>query len=173
MKKFIPAVIALSMILAFGGNAMAGSIAFIDGQKALLESMAGKDAYGELQKFQAAKQDDLNKQQAEIKALAEDLQTKALTLSDEAKQDMELEYQQKMRALQLAAKEAEEELQRKEATLLKPVSEDIKNIIEQYGKDKGLDMIIDIRVRGIHYYNASSDITDKIIEMANKKYTKK
>jgi Skp family chaperone for outer membrane proteins len=56
-----------------------------------------------------------------------------------------------------------EEMEKKEATLLQKVLQDVSGVIERIGKDKGCYMIVEKRGAGVIYGDPQADLTEEII----------
>lgn len=172
MKRYMK---ALLIVLAFtfactSIHAENANIAYLDSQRILIESAAGKDAYDKLEAVKNEKQFEIDKMLATLKELGDTISAKSPTMKDSARQELELKYEQEQRKYNRFVKDAQEELRRVELTLVKPISDEVNVIIEEYGNKNALDLILDRRNPGIIYTSKKLDITDDILKLYDKKY---
>lgn len=172
MKKYIPSLfLGIALILLCSGAAAAETkIVYMDSQRILTDSLAGKDVYSKLQVIKDEKQTEIDKMQESLQALGNDISIKSPTMKVSARQELELKYEQELRKYNRFVKDAQEELRRMELTLVKPISEEVNTIIEDYGNKNDIDIILDRRDPGIIYTSKELDITDDILELYDKKY---
>lgn len=175
MKRFILIAIALFIALpglCAQGNAADLKIAYIDSQRILTDSVAGKDAFAQLEKISGERRKEIDKMQAGIKKLGEEIQLKGSTMKEAAKAELQAKYEAEVKNLNRYAKDAEEELRRKQMVLVKPISDEVNEIIAEYGKKNGIDLILDTRAPGMVYNSAKGDITDDILKLYDAKHKK-
>jgi outer membrane protein len=148
-------------------------IAYIDPQILLNDSLAGKDVVSKIEKFRQEKQTVIQDQEADIKKLGEEISAKSLTMTQEAKDKKELEYQKKIKEFNRVVKDSQDELEEKYNVLLKPVKETLDEIINDYGKKNGFDIILDVRRAGVVYASDRIDITKDILKIYDDTYQAK
>ena len=170
MKKVLSGIVAVlaCVLIAQGAEAQENKFAYIDAQRLLLESIPGKAAAGEMEKLPKDKQAQLEKLEASIKKLGEQLAAKTPAMSEKAKSDLEDQYQRELRDRERFLKDAQEELRKKEATLIKPIRDDLDKIIDEYGRKNSIDLILDVKAPGIIYASDRIDITAAILDIYNK-----
>lgn len=175
MKKGISIIVAVLMLLGASQAAQAQEtkFAYIDAQRLILESIPGKEAAGKMEKLQKEKQAQLEKMETTIKSISDQLAAKTPAMSERAKSDLEDQYQRELRDRERFMKDAQEELRKKEATLIKPIREDLDKIIDDYGRKNGIDLILDIKAPGIIYASDRIDITKAILDIYNKQAQEK
>lgn len=175
MKKILGGLIVFLVIACAGLTAQAqdAKIAYIDAQRLILESAPGKEAAGKMEKLQKEKQAQLDKIELNIKKLAEQLSAKSPAMSEKAKADLEDQYQQELKNRERFLKDAQEELRKKEASLIKPIRDDLDKIISDYGKKNALDIIFDSKMPGLIYASDRIDITKPILDIYNKQAQEK
>ena len=170
MKKVLYGIVAVlaGVLIAQAAQAQDNKFAYIDAQRLLLESIPGKAAAEQMQKVQQDKQTQLEKIEASIKKIGEQLAAKSPALSEKAKGDLEDQYQRELRDRERFLKDAQEELRKKEAALIKPIRDDLDKIIDDYGRKNGIDLILDVKSPGIIYASDRIDITEAILDLYNK-----
>ncbi|MFV0305854.1 MAG: OmpH family outer membrane protein [Moheibacter sp.] len=124
---------------------------------------AKKSADAELENLVAKHQTEIKKQQDALAAIEKDVQSKTQGKSDAEIQAMmtQLEAQQKdymtkQQALVTYQQAASKEIGEKEATLLKPIEDSIKNAINKVAATKGLKYVIE---KSVLLYANGAEIT--------------
>ena len=162
--------VLLMLFVGCLANAQETKIVYVDGQRIVNESIAGKDAIKRLKSIKVDKQAEIDRREEDLKRLREDLSVKSPAMSEDAKNKQEMEYQRKMKELNRFIKDAQDDLHARYKELIDPISKDLDDIINSYGKKHNIGLILDRRQSGIVYASDRIDITDKIIGLYNKAY---
>lgn len=168
MKKILLAVsLLLCAGLAFGAEKTV-KIGYVDLQKALNESDAGKEAKVVFNKRVEELQKTLDEKQGELKKLKEEMEKQKGLLTSEAREEKEKTYQQKQKELQRLAKDSQEELQQKDMEMTKKILIDLRDVIKKLGSDEGYTLIVEKAESFVLYASEGVEITDKVIKIYNK-----
>jgi outer membrane protein len=161
---------AVCLICATSGtlSAQDTKIVFLDSQKILMESLAGKDAYKQLNTLKDQKASELEKKQNKLKTMADQLQAKSATMTATAREDLEGKYDKELKDYNRSVKDAQDDLRRKEMEFLKPFSKDLDEIIKAYSEKNNIDMVLDKQNPALVYANPKIDITSQIITAFDK-----
>ncbi|MCD6570782.1 MAG: OmpH family outer membrane protein [Deltaproteobacteria bacterium] len=175
MRRCIKVFIGVFIIFSFAGLASAQElkIVYIDAPRILNESLAGKDAISKLEKFRGEKQIQIEEKEEALRKMGEEMSAKSLTMSQEAKDEKQMEYQKNVKEFNRFVKDAQEELKEKYDLLLRPVRGDLDEIIDNYGKEHNIDLILNIRQVGAVYASDRIDITDEILKIYDELYKSK
>jgi outer membrane protein len=162
--------LALAALLATVASASAQQIkiGFVDLQRALNDSTAGKKAKEEFKKQVERLQVDLKAQKERLEALKEQLEKKALVMKEEERRNLEKDYQKKLRDFELAYKDSQSELQMKDNELTADLLKELQVVIEQYGKNGNYTIILEQASSSVLYGAPEIDLTDQIIEAYNR-----
>lgn len=164
----------MTLFLFMTGTALAASkdlrIGYVDLQRVINESEAGKDARKRFSEEIKKRQEELNKRQEEISNLREEYRKKVSILKEEVKREKEREIAEKSRSLQEFISLSERELLKKESQLTGEIIKDIQAIVRDYAKEKGYTYIFEKMEGGILYGPEGDDLTDEIIKRYNEKY---
>jgi outer membrane protein len=166
MKKLLVSMFFLACFGIFSGSVYAAEgtkIGYVDLQKVLNLSNAGKAAKLQLSEKVKKYQDEINKKQEELKKLKDALEKQGSYLSEKAKADKEKEYQQSLKEFQRLTKDAQEELQAKDEELTKHILGDIEKVVQDYGRKSDYTVIF-IRNESMIYANEKADLTDVILK---------
>lgn len=143
-------------------------IGYVDLQKALNMSSAGKAAK---EKMRAKFKDydaEVTKKQEELKKLKEDLEKQAMLLSAEARAAKERDYQQKVKDYQRLTKDIQEELQQADQDYTRKILEEIFKVVQQLGKQDGYTLVLEKTESSILYASDAIDLTDRVIASFDK-----
>lgn len=145
-------------------------LAYVDVQKAIEKSAAGKKAKEDMKKEAEKKNKELEKKKADVDKMREDIEKKRSVLSEEAFGKRAAELQEEMQKFNVQAQKAQQELQKKEADLLQPIVEKMKKVIGNIAKDKGLTMVIQSNQNAqiVLYATPESDITEDVVKSFDK-----
>jgi outer membrane protein len=170
MKKFFATVVFLICITVIplqGAFAADGAkLGYVDLQKVLNLSNAGKTAKEQLSEKVKKYQDEINKKQEDLKKLKDTLEKQGTILSEKARNDKEKEYQQNLKEFQRLTKDAQEELQAKDEELTRHILGDIEKVVQDYGRRNGYTFIF-VRNESMLFANDNADLTDEILKIFN------
>jgi outer membrane protein len=167
MKIFV----TLASVLMMASIASADfKLAYVDVQKAIEKSTAGKKAKDDMKKEAEKKNKDLEKKKSDVDKMREDIEKKRSVLSEEAFGKRAAELQDEMQKFNQLAQKAQVELQKKESELLQPIVDKMKKVIEKIAKEKGISMVIQSNQNAqiVLYATPESDITDDVVKSFDK-----
>ncbi|MCA1933226.1 MAG: OmpH family outer membrane protein [Calditerrivibrio sp.] len=169
MKKIL--VVFVLLMAVFTGLAFAnGKIAVFNMQKALDESLAGKDAVESMKKEYQALQKDIDTKSMELKKMQDELNAQSAILSEDAKQAKMDDYQKKLKSLQTTIKDANDDFKKKEQMLVNKIANELRDVVEKLGKELGYSVIFEKREAGVLYNADASDITNLVVERYDKEW---
>ena len=168
MKKFLVSM-AMAAVAAplFAQTTVPARVAVIDVQKVLTTSTAGKAAYEKLKKLQDDRVAKMQKLDEEVKGMANELNTKKLSLSEEKQAEMAKQITDKQTTMQRYAQDADKEVTDARDKALAELDGKIKPIIDSIGKEMGLAAIFNKFESGLIYASDAIDITDSVIKRFN------
>jgi outer membrane protein len=170
MKRIISITLTavLALALAAGTCLAESKIGFVDVQKALNLSDAGKDAKEQLSIKVKKYQDEINAKQEELKKLKDELERQGAILSESKKADKEKDYSAKLKDFQRFTKDAQEELQGKDEELTKKILEGFEVVVKEYGRKNGFTIIFArTGSEGIIFVDDKIDLTDELVKQFN------
>ncbi len=158
----------LSLVLFIGallsvGFAQQGRVGVVNSQEVLEKSTEGKRAIAQLEEKRKSNQDRLSKLDEEIRKLETKLNTQRLTLTNEAMIQLSSDIEKKRTERKRLAEDSLRELQDLQLRLFNRVQGELIPIIEQIGKEKDLDIILDLTNSGAIYFNPVVDLTTEVI----------
>lgn len=170
MKRTVTTLVTLLMTLTLATGICSAEMKFgyVEIQKALNLSDAGKEAKEQLSVKVKKYQDEINVKQDELKKLKDELEKQGVILSEAKKADKEKEYSAKLKDFQRFTKDAQDELQGKDEELTKKVLETFLKVVEEYGRKNGYTMIFArTGSDNIVYYDEKIDLTDTLVKQYN------
>lgn len=172
MKRLMTMLLAVTFLSIAPALAAEAKLGYVDLQKALNTSEAGKSAKENIQKKVKEHEGAIDARQKELKKLKDDLEKQALLLSDDARAAKERDYQQKLKEFQRYTKDIQEELQQKDADFTRQILEELFKVIKEVGQKEGYTMIFEQSESSLLYADDKSDLTDKIIKAYDAKAKK-
>lgn len=164
MKKML-VVVAVLMAASFAQAQ--GKIGFVDMQKAIQSTAAGKKAKEELEKDFNKKKKELEKKEADLKKMGEDLEKKKSVLSEEALGKKQAEFQEEMLKYRDVVGKSQVEIQKKERDLTAPILEKMKKVISKISKEGGYSLVLE-NSQMVLYADQGADLTDAVVKAFEK-----
>ncbi|MEZ4598877.1 MAG: OmpH family outer membrane protein [Syntrophotaleaceae bacterium] len=172
MRKVLGSIVALLLLVAAPVSAAELKIGYIDLQKALNLSEAGKVAKSQIAEKVKKFQGTIESRQNELKKLNQEMEKQKMVLSAEAKAEKERDYQQKIKDYQRFAKDAQEELQQEDAQATRSILEDLFKVVKDIGNKGKYTMILEKTESSVLYADDAINLTDEVIAAYNKVYKK-
>ncbi len=158
-------------LILFFGVAVSSSLAqqalkvgVINSQEVLEKSAEGKRVIARLQERDKTIQASLTKLDDDIRQLETKITTQRLTLSEESLYNMNADLEKKRTDRKRMAEDYARDFQDLQLKLFNKVQSELIPIIEQVGKEKGIDLIFDLAKSGAVYFNPGVEITAEIIK---------
>ena len=156
------------VILLAGGLLPAWSaeikIGLVDIQRAINESLAGKDAKKALTKEAEKFKKQVQDKQKELQTLKESLEKQSMMLSQEAKANKEKEYQAKLRDFQRWGQDSQNEINSKRVEMERNISISLQKVIKKVGEEDGFTLVLEKNEAIVLYASKANDITDRVIK---------
>lgn len=166
MKKQVMTIASL-LLAASLAHAVDSKIGYVDMQKAIQATAAGKKAKTELEGEFNKKKKELEKKEADLKKMGEDLERKKSVLSEEVLSKKQAEFQDEMMKYRETVGKSQEEIRKKEADLTQPILDKMKSVIAKVAKDKGYSLVLE-NSQMVLFANADTDLTDEVIKAYEK-----
>lgn len=151
------------MALALGTAAVGAAelkIGFIDAERVNRESAPAERASKQLEKEFAPRAQELQRREAQIKALQAQLEKEAMTMSESDRRAREQELARMSLDFQRMQREYREDLNLRRNQELAALFERANRVIKQIAESEKFDLILQEAV----YRNPRIDITDKVLK---------
>jgi outer membrane protein len=147
-------------------------IGIIHVQAAILGTKEGKKAGEELNSKFGQRKSDLEKKQAGIDQLKDQLQKGSATMSDEAKNKLMRQIDGETTALKRATEDAQADVEQEEGKIINELGAKLYAVVEKYARENGYSMIIDVsgQQQPVWWASDSINITNEVVGLYDKAY---
>jgi len=169
---FFPAflVLGLAVVASAQPAAQPNKVGIIDMQGALGATQEGQKTFAELQTRYAPRKKELEKKQSEIAALQDQRSRGSNTMSQEAKDTLARDIDQRTKALNRETEDAQADYQQDTDKVLGELLQKVRVVIDKYSRDNGYALILDVSSQQtpVVWAANTSDITADIIALYDK-----
>jgi len=168
-SSFISA--AAILCLALGAYAQTPTkVGVISMQGALVGTKDGQKASQELEAKWAPKKKEMDARGAEIAQLEDQLRKGGSLMSEDKRNQMTRDIDEKKKRYERDAQDAQDELNQDQNKVLQSLAQRLYAVVEKYAKDNGYTMIIDVSSQNtpVLYASSGTDITQDIIALYDK-----
>jgi outer membrane protein len=149
-------------------TATGGKIGVIEVQKIVQESAIGKESLARVQKMQQAKQEDLAKRQKELRDMEQKIQDQGKSLSEDAMEKLQKDYQAKALDLKRFQDDAQRELEESQRKELGELEKRIMPVINEVAREQGYALVFNKFNSGLLFADDKSvDLTEAVITKFN------
>ena len=145
-------------------------IGFIDVQRIISESQAGKKAKDRFQAQVKKAEADVQKERQDLERLKNDLDKKGPLLKDEERRNLEADLQKRSVILQRTLGDYQQDLQRKNNEMMAEILKELEQVVTEVGKADKFTLILERSQ--ILYSDQAIDITNKVIDAYNTRMKK-
>jgi outer membrane protein len=165
-------VLAAATLAHAQSAAQPTKIGYIHVQAAVFSTKEGKKAGDELNSKFGAKKTELEKKQADIDQLKDQLQKGNATMSDDAKNKLVRQIDSETTALKRATEDAQADMEQEEGKIFNELSSKMYAIVAKYAKENGYAMIIDVSQQNqpVLWASDTINITNDMIALYDKEY---
>ena len=165
MKRLavVLSVVGIGLFVSLGSAQAADKFSYIDLSRTFNEYRKTKEYDKVLTDKENSYMNERDKKVNDIKAL----QDKFNLLSDKEKDAKKSELESKIKTLKDFITQREGDLRKEQEVKMKEILKDIQDAVKSYSEKEGFTMVFNDRV--LVYQNKTLEITDKIIEILNKK----
>jgi outer membrane protein len=164
----VAATPASAQTAAAPAPAGAAKIGVIEVQRIVQESAIGKESLARVQKLQQTKQEDLGKRQKELRDLEQKIQDQGKSLSEDAMEKLQKDYQGKAVELKRFQDDAQRELEEAQRKELGDLEKRIMPVINEVAKEQGYQLVFNKFNSGLLFADDKSvDLTDSVITKFN------
>jgi len=159
-----------AVLLAAQPAAAAGSIriGFVDMQRVMAESKAGKDASKQAERAQKSAVTKLEAEKRSIDKLQEAYKRDEAIMSDSQREERQKEIIERAQAYQKMAAELQQNFDREIGKSAGKALEQANEAIKQVAKEEGLQMIFEGTESGLLFAEPDLDLTDQVIRKVNR-----
>ncbi len=159
----------IAATLSFSATAADVKIGYVDMQKAIQETAAGKKAKKELEDEFNKKKKDLEKKEADIKKMHEDFEKRSMAMNEDARMKKQAEIRTEMGKYQETAGKAQMEIQKRERDLTAPIVTKLRTILDDIAKKEDSAMIFEKSENSVMWAKPEYDLTERVIKAYDSK----
>jgi outer membrane protein len=166
-KIFVYPAMVLGMALAAHAQAAPTKVAVIQVQTAILSTKDGQKAAADLQSRFAPKKAEIDKDQADVAALQDQLKKGQATMSEDAKAKLMRDIDGANTRLQRKTQDAQSDLDEEQQKIMQELGNKMMAVIDKYAQANGIAVVIDVSNPQTPVLWAASgiDITNEIVKL--------
>ncbi len=155
--------LVLAMMLGTAATAEV-KIGYVDMQKAIQETSAGKKAKKELEEAFNKKKKELEKKEADLKKMNEDFEKKSMVLTDDVRAKKQQELQGEMLKYRDMVGKSQMDIQKQERELTTPIIESLRKNLTAIAEKEGFTVILEKSEQSVLWAKKDIDLTPRLIE---------
>lgn len=161
MKKYLLAVVLMLPLLAQAE----GRTGVVDPIGALQEAKEFQDRFGTLEASLKDEQSRLDRLGGEVESLRGRLEKEGMTMSEDEREQLQSQGQQKMVELQNLRQSAQRKLNKGQQEILEVMEPKLKRAVETVAERENLEMVLN--AQAVVYVKSDMDITEAVTKQLN------
>jgi outer membrane protein len=159
-------LVLVAAILLLGNVAIIAQVkvAVVNSPLILEKSVEGKRVIAQIQERDKQYQASIAKLDEDIRQLQSKLNVQRVTLTEEAISQLTADLDRKQTDRKRMAEDAYSSMEELQKRLFKKIQDELEPLIEQIGKEKGFEVILDLGRAGVAWYSPTVDITEEVIK---------
>lgn len=171
MTRFFPTIAAVVFfacsVVPAAAQGVSGGVGIIDMLRIQREAAASKSIQAQLEKFRVADQQDLTKQENELRKIEQDLGQQRALISPEAFTERRRQFEQRVNNLQRDAQNRKREFDKVQASAVRTVETALREVIEQIVTERRLSLVFP---KSQTIFSAPElEVTDEVMKRLNAK----
>jgi outer membrane protein len=172
MKRLVISVLAASLaaVTASAQTQAAAApvrIAVIDVERLVRDSALGKEAFNRVKKVSDDKKSEADRLQKDLRDLEQKLADQGQALSDEKREQLQKQYQEKAIDFKSFQEKASRDLDQAQKKELADLERRVFPVISQLGKERGYTLIFNKFQSGLVFADETADITEDVLKRFN------
>ncbi len=161
--------LALSAVIGYAQQSQT-KVGIIHIQNAIISTKDGQKAAAELQARVEPRRKEIQAKQTEIQSLRDQLSRGSNTMSDDAKQALIRDIDQKTRSLNRVSEDAQSDFEQDQNRIFQELGQRMMAVLNKYSVDNGFVLILDVSSAQtpVLYASTSIDITNEIVALYDK-----
>ena len=172
MKRLVLSVLAVSLAAVVSAQSAPGAaptvrVAVIDVERLVRDSALGKEAFNRVKKVNDEKKGEADRLQKELRDLEQKLANQGQSLTDDKREELQKQYQEKAIDFKTFQEKASRELDQAQKKELADLERRVFPIISQLGKERGFTLIFNKFQSGLVFADDAADITEDVLKRFN------
>lgn len=173
MTNRVPMLFSVLLSATLAGSAQTASptkVGIINIQQAIISTSDGQKAAKELEDKSAPKKKDLERLQAEINSLRDQLNKMSSVGSEDQKRKLMGDIDIKTKSFNRQVEDAQAELDQEQGRVLNELGGRMLAVLDKYAKDNGYAVILDVSSQQtpVLFAATSIDVTREVVDLYNK-----
>lgn len=170
MKRVVLTLLAASLAAVASAQSAAAptvKVAVIDVERLVRDSALGKEAFNRVKKVNDEKKAEADRIQKELRDLEQKLANQGQSLTDDKRDQLQKQYQEKAIDFKSFQDKATRELEQAQKKELADLERRVFPIISQLGKERGFTLIFNKFQSGLVFADDAADITEDVLKRFN------
>jgi Skp family chaperone for outer membrane proteins len=163
-------VAVLATLLLFTAPALAGSIGFLDAERAVATVKEGQAKLSEFEAWAEPERQRVDALRTRMNGLRQQINQQGAVAAEEALQELRNQELDARREYEDAARSFQRQLEVKQNEFLGEVAVKVGTVASEYGEANGFDAIFVLNAQPLVYVSESVDITDTIIKLYDERH---
>lgn len=160
----------IPILLMAATVAGAGSVAFVDAERAVTQVDEGRRQLAALERWAEPRRQQVAELEGRLGEVRGRLSKQAAVASEETLAKLRAEETEVRRQLEEARRQFERDLGRKQDEFLADVAVKLGAVASAYGREQGFDAIFVLNAQPLIYVAESADVTDTVIRLYNERF---
>ncbi len=169
MRKFFLTLFCLGAVLTLDAAAEL-NIRFVNSEIILQQYRAVQSVVETFNRDVQGWNDEAQRRKREIEELQRELESQSLMLSNERRQEKDMEYQRRLNEYEQYVQSIwgpEGLVEQRNEELLRPIINKVQALLAQIAAEEGYDFILDAADNNILYADPEHDLTQDIVDLLN------
>ena len=162
-KMWVGVIASLGLVGTVYAEDKPLKLGFVDIQKAIQSTEAGKKAKKELEAEFNKKKKTLETKEKDLNEMRQDLEKKAMVLSDEVRDKRRAELQEEFMKYQKLAAESQQSIQNRERELTSPIVEKMLKVVNKMAEKENYSMIFVKNDQTLLWARKELELTDRLV----------
>jgi Skp family chaperone for outer membrane proteins len=163
-------VAVLATLLLVTAPALAGSIGFVDAERAVASVKEGQAKLREFEAWAAPERQRVEALLKRMNDLRQQINQQGAVAAEEALQQLKEQELDARRVYEDAARSFQRQLEAKQNEFLGDVAVKVGTVASEYGEANGFDAIFVLNAQPLVYLSESADLTDTIIKLYDERF---
>ena len=163
-------VAVLATLLLVAVPALAGSIGFLDAERAVATVKEGQAKLSEFEAWAEPERQRVEAMRTKMNGLRQQINQQGAVTAEEALQELREQELDARREYEDAARSFQRQLEIKQNEFLGDVAVKVGTVASEYGEANGFDAIFVLNAQPLVYVAESVDITDTIIKLYDERF---
>jgi outer membrane protein len=165
-------MLTLSLLVGISGLVYAqssGKVGYIDLQRVIRESQAGKTAKASFEKEFQQKRAIIEQKKQRLDSMKQEFLSQTSVMGESARKQKAEEIERLEKEYNRTRDDFRDELQKRDFELTQKILSELESVIKEIGDSQGYSMIFERTEAGVVYAGKEGDLTDRVIQAYDSK----